>query len=287
MRGRGQRMFRSDSTLGRRELLRFLSMGVGCCALSGLAPVGALAAHVSGSYYVDPKNKFLPQFAGVCQGVRQMLVPKVGPEKAASAAREALSGFTAQLPILPGVGGARNPDTQYIVIAAWYAALGQALFPIGLTAEDVGRMVYDLNAGELKQANPGASLATGTRRFTPQSYAQGVRWAKWTQKREYPGNWVAEFLIGSGGDFDFGYDYSECGVVKHLKAQGFPQLAPYVCLNDFLSSRAQGTGLIRSETLALGYDRCDFRYKKEREVTQDWETEAPKIRARAGELGWT
>ena len=60
-------------------------------------------------------------------------------------------------------------------------------------------------------------------------------------------------------------------------SQGAAEVAPYFCLNDFILSRAEGTGLSRAHTLAQGHDRCDFRYKKGREVTQDWDTETPKF----------
>jgi hypothetical protein len=33
---------------------------------------------------------------------------------------------------------------------------------------------------------------------------------------------------------------------------------------DFIASELEGTGLVRTMTLADGADRCDFRYKKGR-----------------------
>ena len=45
-------------------------------------------------------------------------------------------------------------------------------------------------------------------------------------------------------------------------------IAPYFCMNDFIKSKAYGTGLSRTTTIAEGYPICDFRYKEGREVTQ-------------------
>ncbi len=49
-------------------------------------------------------------------------------------------------------------------------------------------------------------------------------------------------------------------------------------MNDFRRSAAYGTGLERKGTLAMGYPRCDFRYKKGRPVTQGWQSERAKIK---------
>lgn len=236
--------------------------------------------HATGGFYADPARGFLKEFGEVLGGAKAMLEPRLGPDGAARFEQDASADFAEQLPRLPEVGGERNPDARFIVVAAWYAALWKAGAPLGLEPADLGRVVYDLNRMTLEQADRQAALAEGAARFTPEALREGRDWAAWTQRREHPGNWVAEFLVGDGQDFDFGYDYTECGVVKHLRSRGMGVVAPYVCLNDFLSSDFQGTGLFRVGTLAMGDARCDFRYKRGRAVVQNWETEAPRIAAR-------
>jgi hypothetical protein len=152
----------------------------------------------------------------------------------------------------------------------------------GLTAEDVGRLVYGLNRRALEMMPRDLAKKEGDDLFGPEMQAALADWAAWTQKRDYPANWVATFLPGDGQSFDFGYDYSECGVVKFFHSQGVPELAPYLCLNDFLKSAAIGSGLRRTKTLAQGDEVCDFRYKKGRPVTQNWASEIDRIRKRMG-----
>ena len=94
--------------------------------------------------------------------------------------------------------------------------------------------------------------------------------AEESQKRLYPDNWIATFVEGDGKEFDFGIDYTQCGIVNFLHDQGAPELAPYMCLLDFPHSRLTRTGLVRTMTIAEGYKKCDFRFKKGREVKQDW-----------------
>jgi hypothetical protein len=57
-------------------------------------------------------------------------------------------------------------------------------------------------------------------------------------------------------------DYTGCSIYEFLKEQGAQEFAPYVCLTDVAMSDTFGWGLIRTMTLADGYDRCDFRFKK-------------------------
>jgi len=70
------------------------------------------------------------------------------------------------------------------------------------------------------------------------------------------------YLLGDGASFDWGVDYVACGNYEFMKAQGAEEFAPYVCMSDIALSEALGWGLTRTETLADGCDRCDFRFTK-------------------------
>ena len=76
------------------------------------------------------------------------------------------------------------------------------------------------------------------------------------------GDFEVRYVIGDGEDFDFGVDYIACGNYKFVKDQGAEEFAPYVCMSDIALSDAMGWGLMRTETLADGCERCDFRFKK-------------------------
>ena len=70
------------------------------------------------------------------------------------------------------------------------------------------------------------------------------------------------YLIGDGEGFDWGVDYVSCGNYEFMKQQGAEEFAPYVCLSDMALGEALGWGLTRTQTLADGCDRCDFRFKQ-------------------------
>ena len=54
----------------------------------------------------------------------------------------------------------------------------------------------------------------------------------------------------------------ECGIVKYLSRQGAPELAPYLCWIDYPVFAAMRVKLIRTEALAQGGQKCDFRFSR-------------------------
>ena len=84
--------------------------------------------------------------------------------------------------------------------------------------------------------------------------------AKMSQKRKYPIGFVFTFVEGDDKEFDYGTDIIECAIIKFLRTQYAEESVPYICLLDFLMSKAFNRGLItesctnyllRPETLCL------------------------------------
>ena len=83
------------------------------------------------------------------------------------------------------------------------------------------------------------------------------------QSQEQPlSGFVMEFVNGDGENFDYGVDYLECTMHKFVCEQGAAEFAPYVCLSDIPLGDTFGWAVIRSETLADGCQRCNFRFKR-------------------------
>ncbi len=235
------------------------------------------AAAQAQTYYTENRQRFLREFEGICSGMQSVLTHSIGREQALAATSLARETFALQLPDMPDVGGAANRNQINVLQAGWLAAIHTGMKAQGFPAKAAGRLFYDLCEQDLK-STPAATLrAEGEAYFSEENYANLRTWAQWTQKRTYPGDWVAQAVFGNGEDFDVGHDYSECGAVKYFQSRNMPEIAPYFCLSDFTMSRYQETGLVRSMTLAQGDPKCDFRYKKGRPVTQNWDTETPKF----------
>ncbi len=71
-----------------------------------------------------------------------------------------------------------------------------------------------------------------------------------------------DVVDGDGRDFEWGLDYTECAIVKYLSREGAPEIAPYGCWVDYPAYAAMGVKLIRTETIAQGGQRCDFRFSR-------------------------
>ena len=69
---------------------------------------------------------------------------------------------------------------------------------------------------------------------------------------------------------DYGYNLTECGVVKFYKSRDAERFVPIVCLMDYASYRALGVGFKRTQKLSTGDALCDFRFKKDRITPRGW-----------------
>jgi hypothetical protein len=75
------------------------------------------------------------------------------------------------------------------------------------------------------------------------------------------GGFELRYLAGDREGFDYGVDYLRCANLDFVLANDGAAFAPFVCLSDLALSDAFGWGLTRTETLADGCARCDFRFR--------------------------
>ena len=275
-------MIKIDHGISRRHFV-LGSLSLACCwALSGRAwaqVVGrGLTKNQDPNFYLSQKGDLLKEFSQVNTGAQKYLTSLYGPEAAGAISIAAATQFQALIPHLPFVGGVQNPNTPFLIQAGWYIAFYQAMQAHGKTAAAAGKIMYDLVVAEYTRLPQDEARRRGALMFSAPELEKRRDYCRRTQQRQYPGDWVATFIPGDGQTFDFGYDYAECGALKFFGSQGAAAMTPYFCIADFPRSRALGTGLARTRTLAFGDDRCNFRYRQGRPVNQDWSTEIPQIR---------
>lgn len=207
------------------------------------------------------RDRLLKDFESVFRMAIPVLVSRFGEEAAAEIGGETRREYEALIPKIPYVGG-KEPFTRYIISTAQYAALYKVLQSRGLSLEEMGQLIYD-TTDRVLSAYPGFIMRFITGSIFSKRFVRRVRErAEESQRREYPGDYVFSFVEGDGVEFDYGVDYTECGVCKLLEAEGALELAPYICKTDILSSDKLGWGLKRTMTIAEGYPICDFRFKK-------------------------
>jgi hypothetical protein len=106
--------------------------------------------------------------------------------------------------------------------------------------------------------------------LTQEELAKKKEQAAKSQARQYSGDWVWNLLEGDGQEFDYGYDFYECGVQKLYHALGADEFLPFFCYLDFATYRTPGWSFYRTMTLAEGYEKCDFRFRKGGETKMAW-----------------
>lgn len=235
----------------------------------------------TGSYYLAQKEELMEEFREFVKEAIRLWEPEFGADSAKEMAEEAIVAYEGLIPVFPDVGGEHNFLSYVIPFAARFAALYPPMRKKKKTAEDTGKLVYDLAELMQKKIPREIAVQQWEQFFSQSAYDRMERWTAWTRMRQYPGNWVCTFVRGNGRDFDFGIDYSECAVVKFLTALGVPELVPFVCINDFPESACNDSGLERTQAIGYGDKICNFRYKKGRKVTRNWSTEIAEIRSRS------
>ena len=224
---------------------------------SALAAGGAL---VAGGGALVARFNSVDLFGRYVQATQEVLAVRLGDAAAKALAGEIGQAYQALLPEIPDIGGEGNLNAENLLVSAYCLAEYRVLKAGGQTAEQVGEIVY--RAYQAVTDLPGPLCAVVKRLKYGEKYQERLRaQAARSQERQYPGDWVFAFVEGDGQEFDYGLDFTECGICKLYHAQGADEFTPYLCLSDYVVGEAFDRGLVRYKTLAEGANVCDFRYK--------------------------
>jgi hypothetical protein len=228
------------------------------------ALLGAGALTIGGAFLFKRFQQSDP-LAPFHEATRKVLADRYGDPLSAGLVTEIKKTYQALDPQIPYIGGEKNIFAEWLKYGAYYLAVFQALSARGHRTEEVGRLIYETY--NVMADYPQWFLNLVGRVKYSRKYVQKLRQAAGdSQKRQYPGDFVATFIEGDGSAFDYGIDIDECGICKFYHVQGADKLAPYMCLSDYVISKAFNRGLVRYQTIAEGAAKCDFRYKKGRET---------------------
>ncbi len=252
--------------LNRRDFLRLSAASLCGACLAACAPTPETAPLET--YLRENRTRLMKDFDTIMKPARRLVVELCGETEAAAIMQESRAAYEALLPQVPYIGGDDNPLTETLYQSAAALAFYQVMLAHGQPVEESGRIIYRTTESLFNFNDPlaAAERANPTGQAIQDEYR---RLAQWLAQNPYPGNWKMEFVEGTT-DFDFGMDYTECGLVKFYKAHRADELAPYLCLGDFPISQMVDSGLVRTSTLARGGSRCDFRYKAGRPIQVEW-----------------
>ncbi len=179
-------------------------------------------------------------------------------------------GFENLIPQIPYIGGRKNRLASILPRSAMSLALYRVLKARGVPVKEIGKLNYEIVEHYSKHVPRLLKPFMSRLRFSRIIKRVLKKMAERSQKREYPEDWVFLYVEGDGEHFNLGIDYTECAICKFFHQQGADEFTKYMCLTDFATSKASGSGLFRTMTLAEGAEKCDFRWKKGREVMSGW-----------------
>jgi hypothetical protein len=236
--------------MNRRRFLKFSAASLGAVLLTGV--IYRLARPS------DPLHDFY-------KSTEKVLAARFGKERAAEIMKDVRARYASLIPSVPYIGGKENMFTEWLTYGVFYLAVYRALKPLGSSINGIGEVIY--KTYEDMADYPEWFLRIVSKLKYGERYVSRLKLAaEQSQKRQYPGGWVCTFVEGDGKEFDYGLDITECGICKFYSAHAAQELVPYMCLSDYVVSKAFDRGLVRHQTVAEGGDRCDFRYKRGRET---------------------
>ena len=211
-------------------------------------------------YYLAKKKRLMQVFDFMFRPIEAKLGVYYGEEYARDIVHQSRREFIEIIPQLPYVGGMKNYYTPIIVINGMIIAMYRAMSESGKTAEEVIR-IWAEAADDLFAKIPPWLARLGGQALLSRPVVRGFRkQTALSQERRFPEDWVYELVEGE--DFDVGFEFSECAVIKLYQAMDTMELAPYCNFVDVTYSHYLGIGLDASETIGMGNARCRMLFNK-------------------------
>jgi len=220
----------------------------------------------STQYFADRKDKLLKDLRVLFDSAGKILPEYVEASKVSDILEETRQGFGHLLPDLPNLGGERNLFNSSIIASVAALAYIRVLESRGVSSASIHQSLYGIYLDAYSSLPRFLKVGLRWFEFSAMHLRQLKAFARWTQERAHPENYVLEFVAGDGLNFDFGFDVTECAVVKFYRRMQAEEHLPYICIGDFAVSSALRTGLQRTTTISNGGVLCDFRYGRNRDA---------------------
>ena len=189
------------------------------------------------------------------------LAKREGEEAARAILEEARAKIEEMVATVPDPGLRAGPMRLFTIAGILYVALYLALAARGYDAARAWEICDEATRAHFARMSriERAVASAGMFSWPMKAFMRSV--GRRSQK-DPVGGWALDFVEGDGA-FDYGTDYRRCAIRDLAIANGAAEFAPYICLGDIAGSEAFGWGLQRTETLAQGGTRCDFRFRKQ------------------------
>lgn len=204
-------------------------------------------------YSVHKKARLLKNFDKTATLIRGYVVSRYGKDLADILFRKTRQNYERLIPQMPQVESFPALNA-FLKIATLELAVFRALKEQGKRAPEAWELCHE-------------ALRARTEAM-PKLFKKLIGWYLFTglvknRARKISGRdlggFTIEYVEEEGA---WGVNYRRCAIYDFLKEQNAEDFSPYACLSDMALSDAMGWGLKRTETLADGCDKCDFRFRK-------------------------
>lgn len=226
-----------------------------------------------GNYYLRNKKKMIREFEKMFKGASKSLEEYYTQEKINSIHKNCSEQYNLLLKELPFIGGDENKDTINLIMGAISISLIVPLEKEGLSQRQIGKVIYD-SFEEYFNSTP-KFIRKLIGKFATSNYnvKKMKQQVEKSSKREYEEDFVTEYVDNKDQEFDFGYNYVECGIHKMFVKKSLTEYLKFVCLGDFALFSALNIGFSRTQTIGNGACKCDFRFIKNGKTQSGWPPE--------------
>ena len=224
-------------------------------------------------YYIKRTAKLMKNLSYELEIAREILKSKCGEAKIDELFAQMKAEFENIIPEIPYIGGNKSPFTSILVGTMTNLAMFRILEKEGFKLRDIGEFYYKLRDKEntvRKETLEKANKDPAQNPFEPAYVEFMKKLCETSRLRNYPDDWVGDFIEGDGKNFEWGFKFHECGVQKVFKRLDAERFVPFICLSDFSEANILGFGFKRTQTLGFGAPMCDHTYVKNYKTPKGW-----------------
>ena len=262
----------------RRTTLALVAGGAAAAAAGGAIVGGRLRNHrpehdasnpegrtmEAESWYLENKPKIMRQVRFALRHFRKHLVEAYGKEEGEAIASETMQRFEALLPDLPYIGGDENTLTRNLYLTAAMLAMYRALQARGASVEEAARLIY-LGTASFFNSCPDPlahALAGPTHRSLRSSWTSAGTSPPSASNAATRMTGCSRSSKATGRTSRSVWTTRSAGSSSTSPAKVRRSSLQYLCWIDYPQFAAMHLRLDRTETLAQGGQRCDFRMSR-------------------------
>lgn len=242
-------------------------------------------------YYVKRKSKLMKNFSKYIRIATELLKRKFNEAKINEIYNQMEFEFEQLIPEIPYIGGTKNPLTAILLGGVYSIAMFRVLEKEGLKLRDIGEFHYEFNDiyNTIRKKKLKKIGKHPTQYPFESTYVElSKKLCETSKLRNYPDDWVGDYVEGDGKNFEWGFNFYECGVQKLFKKLGAEKYLIFACLADYSEANIFGFGFSRTQTLGFGAPFCDHRYIKDYKAPRGWPPEnLPEFdKNKISEMSW-